>query len=169
MECTDNPITVDEAAEAVARLPEASTDELKALWNQIQAHKWHGGEIPTEILFERLELPIIMRLHPPSEVNPKVKKLISTLNKRAQTYSKNKLQKYHELRRYGISIEKARDSIKPTFNKEFLEAHATLYARPFTYKYDISIHDADLIYAMGMDRFIKTFFDRFYQPIDEKK
>lgn len=161
-------LTIEEAAEAVAGLPEASTDELKALWRRIQEHKWDtDSEIPVDALFERLELPIIMRLHPPSEVNPKVKKLISVLNKRAQGYGKAKLQKYHEMRRYGISIEKARANLEPTFHKEFIKAMQKLYARPFTYKYDISIRDADLIYSMGIDRFIKHFYDRFYQPLDK--
>lgn len=87
------------------------------------------------------------------------------MNKRAGTYAKDKLEKYKEARRYGLSIDKARKSISPTFTKEFLEAQVKLYARPFTYKYEISSHDADLIFAMGIDKFIKHFYDRFYQPI----
>lgn len=169
MEHHISPITADEVLDLAMGLVEAQEADLRDTWERIQTYKLHGGEVSPEILFEKLELPIIMRLYPPSEVNPKVKKLISILHKRAKEYGKTKLAKYHEMRRYGLSIDKSRDAIKPHFQKEFIDAQIALYGRPFTYKYDITIRDADLIYTMGMDKFIKHFYDRFYQPIDKVK
>lgn len=161
---------IEDLAESVIGLPEY---RLMPTWAYIQHMKYNamileGDCAQSNIIFRAIELPIIKRLYPEEMVYPKVKKWVSYMAKKTQEYSHEKFQKYLEMRRYGIAIDQARKNIQPIFKKEFLKKMAQEYGSPFRYTYELSCKDADLIFNLGIDRFIQLFYDRFYQPVTIK-
>ncbi len=158
-------------SQMVPNLPERS---LKLTWTYIQDLKYngmleHGDCAQPNLIFNTCELPLIKRLYPPELVNPMVKKHVIELAHRAKEYSKQKFLQYREMRKAGVPVEKARQAIAPIHKEEFLKRMALKYSRPFTYQYAISCKDADMLYTMGLDNFIRIFYDRFYVPITSKK
>lgn len=154
-------------AESVTSLKEA---RLMPTWAYVQSLKYNGlieqgNCTQPNWIFQSIELPIIKRLYPPELVNVKVKKWISYLSKKSSLYSKDKLIEYVELRKYGLTIDEARSRLGTTISDQMMLSLAAKYKMPFKYQYKISCRDADVLFSLGIDRFIQLFYDRFYQPV----
>lgn len=162
-------ITSDHIKDLSDSIPGLVGRRLMPTWAYIQQIK-HDALIQCDfsqysIIFQYCELPLIKRIYPPLMVNEKVKKLLVYLAKRSESYSKDKFEQYRELRRYGFTIEESRKRIQPIYSDQFLTGVAKKYKRPFKYKYEITSKDADLLYQIGIDRFIKLFYNKFYEPV----
>lgn len=161
------PEELQDLATGLAGLPES---DLEHVWYEIQCSKYNGlllegDTAQPNLIFGAVELPLIKRIYPPEMVQPLVKKWISFLYKRAKTTEKMKMSQYLDMRRYGIPIDSARKKLQPMYSSGFLLKVAKEYERPFQYKYDLSCRDADVLYRIGLEQFVKLFYDRFYQPV----
>lgn len=153
--------------EGLQGLPER---RLMPTWAYLQSVKYNGliqqGDCnQPNLIFMGAELPIIKRLYPPEMINEMVTNHITKMIDKVKTVSPVKFAKYLEMRRYGVSIEKARRNIAPVYPDAFLFHMIEKYQKPFRHCYNITCRDADLIYNMGIDRFIELFYDRFYEPV----
>ncbi len=153
--------------EGLESLPER---RLMPTWAYLQSMKYNGliqdGDCnQPNLIFMSVELPIIKRLYPEELIHKKVKDHISKMIKQTKTVSPLKFAKYLEMRRYGVSIENSRKNIAPIYPDAFLFKMIEKYKTPFRYRYNITCRDADLIFNMGIDRFIELFYDRFYEPV----
>lgn len=159
---------LQDLATGLIELPEA---RLKPTWAYIQSVKYNGmikdGDCAQpNLIFHHAELPIIKRIYPPEIVHAKVKLWISYLAKKSKTISAEKFQQYLELRRYGLGIDEARKRVGAHFfTEKNMHGLALKYNVPFKYKYELSCRDADLLYSLGIDRFVQMFYDRFYEPV----
>lgn len=166
-------ITYDEINDLAESIPGLQDRRLMPTWAYIQSIKYSGmteeGDCnQPNIIFLSCELPLIRRLYPEEQVTALLRKLMSGMLGKAKSYSKAKFQRYLELRRYGMPIDKARREIAPVHSERFLVGMAVKYNQRVEFRYDISCRDADLIYNMGMDGFIRLFYDRFIKTNENK-
>ncbi len=172
MQIITHIITPEELEELATGLIELPTADLQGVWDEVHACKYNGlllegDTAQPNLIFGAVELPLIKRIYPPEMVQPLVKKWISFLCKRAKATEKLKMSQYLDMRRYGIPIDSARKKLQPMYSSSFLLKVAKEYERPFQYKYDLSCRDADVLYRIGLEQFVKLFYDRFYQPINK--
>lgn len=158
---------IQDLAESIKDLP---ARRLEQTWAYVQAHKYNGmiqeGDCAQpNIIFQAVELPLIRRIYPEEVIFPKVKKLISYLAKTTKEHSNKKFHEYLEMRRRGIGMDEARKRMRPHHTNEFLIFMAQKYDLPFKYRYGINCTDADVLFNMGLDPFLKLFYDRFYYPV----
>lgn len=173
----DKPLTIDEIitlANSLQKLPE---HRLMTTWSYVQSIKYNGLKKQyfnkdeykkIEFIFQSIELPIIKRLFPLEYVNKKVKMHLNFMLKVTRQYSNNKLKQYLEYQKAGLSMEKAREKIKPIHKEWFLNNRIIYYSQPYKLKYDINCRDADILFDIGIDKFVQLFYDKFYQPITYK-
>ncbi len=154
-------------------------EDLKAFWGEIQMHKYdclshYNPENPPdpklhEIIFNEMELPIIKKLFPETQFKKTIADWVKELYKKTKEAKKDKLQKYMDLRKSGVSYKDAKrlaqQAIKFTSYDELIKR----YGRPFKVTYEFNSKDADLLFAYGLDDYCKMFWEKFYQPIETPK
>lgn len=155
-------ITEEELFNLAISLTGLSRARLQPTWAYIQSIKYNGmiqeGDCAQpNLIFHGIEIPLIKRLYPPELLESKIKAHLSSLLKKTKAHSKEKFQQYLELRRMGISIERARKQISPIYPEKFLIQMAWKYARSVKIEYNLTCRDADLLYNLGLDQFIKLF------------
>lgn len=164
-------LTTDELMELALSIPILPEHRLKPTWAYIQNVKYNamienGDCMQPNYIFQHAELPLIKRLYPPEEVNKKVTLLMKFLKKHTSLHSQNKFKEYIEMRRYGLSIDTARKKLQPYYPEQMLIRMSLKYNLPCKFKYELSCRDADVLYGLGINSFIKLFYDRFYVPIN---
>lgn len=139
-------------------------EEPMETWKEVQTHKYDGdlylGDMGShEFIFRHIELPLIEMVYPKDLVYEKVKSWVSYLRARAK--ARRDATSFDGLRKMGVPFSEASKHAPNGMYDQL----ANGYSQPFRLRYKLSSADADALYQMGLDSFIKNFYDRFYVPI----
>lgn len=147
-------------------IPSADAPTLRELWAETQAHKYDGlltGEEGHEFIFRQVELPIINRLYPEDMLKGYVHKWVSYLYNRAK---KEKTENsFESLRKSGIPFKKAREHLPGQKWSKLVDK----YSQPYKFVCRWSSGEADALFQLGLERYVKLFYDRFHVPVQGRK
>lgn len=165
---------IDNWASLHSRFSSGLIIDYKAFWDEIHLHKYDGDiylgdEGNHEFVFRMLELPLIKQMYPEELVAEMVKTWVNYLLSKAKNDKPNKFAKYLEVRRSGLSFKEARKLVGITEGFGNKDELAKKYEMPYRFKYGIASEDADVLHGLGIEAFIRNFYDRFYVPVQGKQ
>lgn len=138
--------------------------ELKRIWQEVNRHKYDGdfylGDTGMhEYVFRHVELPIIKKLYPERVVYPLVRKHVAGLLMRAKHL--RAAHDFTSLRQKGLPYVAAK---KHSTNGVYHKL-TDRYSSGYRLVYNLKSNDADVLYTLGLEKFIINFYDRFYVPV----
>lgn len=142
--------------------------ELENIWTEVNLHKYDGdlylGDVGfSEFVFRYVELPIIKKLYPEELVHRLARVHIAKLIGRAKRM--RAAHDFTELRASGVPYQEAKKKSDNGLYKRLADDLSVGY-RP---SYELSSHDADALFQIGIESFISNFYDRFYVPISSTR